>query len=67
MSRRVTTYRCRATISERSLQWRSKNNPCGDELRCCRYRQRLFNGKCFEHATDHDRIVQRILDIPCRD
>ncbi len=35
-----------------------------DSRRCLR--NASINGRCYQHATDHDRIVQRILSIPVR-
>ncbi len=54
--------RCRSVVrSPWALSYRSDPNP---DPRCRRHGR--FNGRCYQHASVHDRIVQRILSIPPR-
>lgn len=50
--------RCRAEIIPKNRVHRSRFNCEGP--RCCR--KARFNGLCHQHATAHDRHIQRMID-----
>lgn len=59
----LVTVKCAAAVRPSSLTIRARTSPTDPNCQ----RNAKFHGRCYQHATDHHRIVQRILEIPARD
>ena len=55
--------RCTARVNDYALDLRNRDSPT--HQRCLRLAK--VHRRCAQHATEHDRIVARILEIPPRD